>query len=272
MEDRVPEATVRVVFPEIVPEVAVMVVVPTVTAVVRPPVLTVATAVFDEVQVTEMVISRVVPSENVPVAVNCWVAPTDRLGLDGVTAMDDRVAEVTVRVVFPEIVPEVAVMVVTPVVRAVARPLLLTVAIVVSEELQVTCVVISWVVPSAYVPVAVNCWVAPPGMFRLAGVTAMEDRVEEVTVRVVFPETVLCGGDSYSSCCKGDGQAIAANCCYRCIGGTPGGMGGYITARADSKCASGCKLLGGSHRYGCSSGAYSNGSWFCNSIFSSAGV
>jgi len=192
MEDRVPEATVRVVFPEIVPEVAVMVAEPTVTAVVRPPVLTVATAVFDEVQVTEMVISRVVPSENVPVAVNCWVAPTDRLGLDGVTAMDDRVAEFTVRVVFPEIVPEVAVMVVTPVVRAVARPLLLTVAIVVSEELQVTCVVISWVVPSAYVPVAVNCWVAPPGMFRLAGVTAMEDRVEEVTVRVVFPETVLC--------------------------------------------------------------------------------
>jgi hypothetical protein len=148
--------------------------------------------VFDEVQVTEMVISRVVPSENVPVAVNCWVAPTDRLGLDGVTAMEDRVAEFTVTVVLPEIVPEVAVMVVTPVVRAVARPLLLTVAIVVSEELQVTCVVISWVVPSAYVPVAVNCWVAPPGMFRLAGVTAMEDRVEEVTVRVVFPETVLC--------------------------------------------------------------------------------
>jgi len=190
MEDRVPEATVRVVFPEIVPEVAVMVAEPTVTAVVRPPVLTVATAVFDEVQVTEMVISRVVPSENVPVAVNCWVAPTDRLGLDGVTAMEDRVAEFTVTVVLPEIVPEVAVMVVTPVVRAVARPLLLTVAIVVSEELQVTCVVISWVVPSAYVPVAVNCWVAPPGMFGLAGVTAREDSVEEVTVRIVFPETV----------------------------------------------------------------------------------
>ena len=190
IEDRVPEATVRVVFPEIVPEVAVMIAEPTVTAVVRPPVLTVATAVFDEVQVTEMVISWVVPSENVPVAVNCWVAPTDRLGLDGVTAMDDRVAEFTVTVVLPEIVPEVAVMVVTPVVRAVARPLLLTVAIVVSEELQVTCVVISWVVPSAYVPVAVNCWVAPPGMFGLAGVTAREDSVEEVTVRVVFPETV----------------------------------------------------------------------------------
>ena len=63
----------------------------------------------------------------------------------------------TVRVVFTEINPEVAVMVVVPAVRAVARPLLLTVATEVSDELQVTCVVISWVVPSEKVPVAVNC-------------------------------------------------------------------------------------------------------------------
>jgi hypothetical protein len=54
MEDRVPEATVRVVFPEIVPEVAVMVVVPAATAVTRPLLLTVDTCVFDEVQVTDM--------------------------------------------------------------------------------------------------------------------------------------------------------------------------------------------------------------------------
>jgi len=46
--------TVRVVFPEIVPEVAVMVVVPAATAVTRPLLLTVATCVFDEVQVTDM--------------------------------------------------------------------------------------------------------------------------------------------------------------------------------------------------------------------------
>ena len=143
-----PDVTVRVVFPEILPEVAVMVEVPAATAVARPLLLTVAIDVFDELQVTWVVISWVVPSENVPVAVNCWVAPTDRLGLDGVTAMDDRVAEFTVRIVFPEIVPEVAVMVVTPVARAVARPLLLTVAIDVFDELQVTWVVISWLVPS----------------------------------------------------------------------------------------------------------------------------
>jgi hypothetical protein len=37
----------------------------------------------------------------------------------------------------------------------------------------VTCVVISWVVDSEYVPVAVNCWVAPTTILTVAGVTAV---------------------------------------------------------------------------------------------------
>jgi hypothetical protein len=57
--------------------------------------------------------------------------------------MEDRVAEVTVRGVLPEILPKVAVMVAVPAATAVARPLLLTVATDVLEELQVTWVVIS---------------------------------------------------------------------------------------------------------------------------------
>jgi hypothetical protein len=68
--------------------------------------------------------------------------------------MEERVAEFTVRVVLadePELVAllgvlEAAVMVTVPMAMAVARPLLLTVATDVSDELQVTCVVISWVV------------------------------------------------------------------------------------------------------------------------------
>jgi hypothetical protein len=88
------------------------------------------------------------------VAVNCWATPTGRLGLAGVTTMEERVAEFTVRVVLadePELVAllgvlEAAVMVTVPMAMAVARPLLLTVATDVSDELQVTCVVISWVV------------------------------------------------------------------------------------------------------------------------------
>ena len=81
-------------------------------------------------------------------AVNCFVFPTGMLGLTGVTVMEDKVAEVTVRSVFPEILPEIAVIVVVPAATAVARPVLLTVAIDVLEELQVTWVVISWLVPS----------------------------------------------------------------------------------------------------------------------------
>ena len=190
MEDTVEDVTVRVVLPEIVPEVAVMVAAPAETDVASPLLLTEAIEVFDELQVTDTVISWVVPSENVPVAVNCCVPPTDRLGLAGITVMEDRATALTVRVVLPEIVPEVAVMVAVPAATDVARPLLLTVAIEVLDEPQVTDAVISWVVPSEYVPVAVNCWVTPLGMVGSAGVTAMEDRFAEVTVRVVLPEIV----------------------------------------------------------------------------------
>jgi hypothetical protein len=192
MKDRVAEVTVRVVLPAIVPEVAVMVTVPPVTAVARPLLLTVATDVLDELQVTCVVTSRLVPSEYRPEAVNCWVMPTGMLALAGVTDREARVAKVTVRVALPEIVPEVtvmvAVMVAVPAATAVAKPVLLTVATDGLEELQVTCVVISWLVPSEYAPEAVNCWVTPTGILGLAWVTDMEDRVAEVTVRVVLPE------------------------------------------------------------------------------------
>jgi hypothetical protein len=96
------------------------------------------------------------------------------LGLAGVTEMEDRVAEFTVRVVLPEILPEMAVMVEVPAATAVARPLPLTVATEGLDEVQLTCVVISWLVPSEYVPVAVNCLATPAGMLGLGGVTAIE--------------------------------------------------------------------------------------------------
>jgi hypothetical protein len=67
------------------------------------------------------------------------------LALMGLTDTEDRIAEFTVRVVLPETVPKVAVMVtglmlaLTPV----ARPLLSMIATDVLDELQVTLVVIS---------------------------------------------------------------------------------------------------------------------------------
>jgi len=51
---------------------------------------------------------------------------------------------------------QTAVMVVVPVARLVARPELLIVAMPVLEELQITEVVMFWLLPSVYVPVAAN--------------------------------------------------------------------------------------------------------------------
>jgi len=154
-----------------------MVVEPAATAVARPLLVTVATDVLDEVQVTCAVTSRLVPSEYEPVPANCWVFPAGTLGLSGVTDIEDKVAEVTVKGVVPDLSPEVAVMVVVPAATAVARPLLVTVAIDVSDELQVACAVTSRLVPSEYEPVAANCLVVPWGMLGLAGVTAIESSV-----------------------------------------------------------------------------------------------
>ena len=77
--------------------------------------------------------------------------------LAGVTAMEDRAAEVTVRVMRPEIFPEVAIIVAVPLATDVARPLPLTLATAILDDLHVTCEVISWLALSEYVPEAANC-------------------------------------------------------------------------------------------------------------------
>ena len=84
-----------------------------------------------------------------PVAVNCLVVPSAMLGLAGVTEIEDSVAEVTVSVVVFTTAPNRAVIAAEPAATEVARPLepaeLLITAIVVSDELQVTDAVRSWV-------------------------------------------------------------------------------------------------------------------------------
>ena len=83
---------------------------------------------------------------------NCLVVPVAMLGLAGVTAMETSVAAVTVMVVEPAMLPDVAVTVVEPVATGVARPLepvaLLIAATPVLEELQVTDAVRFCVEPS----------------------------------------------------------------------------------------------------------------------------
>ena len=120
---RGPPVTVKAVEPEMPPDVAVIVVVPAATDVASPVVAIVATPTFDELQTADAVKFCVVLSDKVPVALNCWVVPWAILGFAGVTAMESSVKDVTVRVVDAGLAPDiVAVIVVVPTARGVARP------------------------------------------------------------------------------------------------------------------------------------------------------
>jgi hypothetical protein len=85
------------------------------------------------------------------------------LELVGVIAIDTSVAGVTVNVVNPDTLPDVAVIVVDPAAAEVASPLvlepatLLMVATPAADEFHVIAAVRSCVVLSENVPVAVNC-------------------------------------------------------------------------------------------------------------------
>lgn len=139
------------------PWVAVMLLEPTLAPVASPLVLIVTAAVFDEVQVAEFVRFCVVPSVNVPVAVNWSVVP---LAIDvfvAVMVIDCKVAAVTVSAIAFEVTPLwVAVILVEPVPAPVASPVVLIVAAAAFDELQVAEFVRFCVVPSVNVPVAVN--------------------------------------------------------------------------------------------------------------------
>jgi hypothetical protein len=96
------------------------------------------TVVSDELQVTVLVIFCVELSLNVPVAVNCCVFPAATDGFAGVTAIDTRVAFVTVSVVDPTTPPLVALIVELPAFTPVAKPAALIVATVGVPDAHVT--------------------------------------------------------------------------------------------------------------------------------------
>jgi hypothetical protein len=179
--------TVTVAEPWIVPDMAVIVAVPFATLVANPPLLTVAIVVADEDQVTVLVRFCVVPLLYVPVAVNCCLSPAGTDGDAGATEIDINTAAVTVNVAEPWIVPDVAVIVAVPFATLVASPPLLTVAIVVADEVQVTVLVRFCVVPLLYVPVAANCCVNPAATDAVPGVTAIEANTGAVTVNMAEP-------------------------------------------------------------------------------------
>ncbi len=129
------------------------------------------------------------PSVYVPVAVNCSGIPAATEGSAGVTAMETSAGAVTVRVVEPETEPEVAEINEVPSLSVEAIPVALMVAVAVVAEAQVTEFVKFCVLPSVYVPMAVNCSGIPATTEGNPGVTAIEFSVAAVTVRVVEPET-----------------------------------------------------------------------------------
>jgi hypothetical protein len=183
--------TVRTVESEMPLQVAVSVVIPVENEVARPlepdVLLIVATDGDDELQLARAVSTCVVLSGNVAVAVNCCVAPKVMVLFVGAISKD----AITANVAEPEMLPDEAVIVIfiVPALdEVVTRPVLPIGASVVSEELHATEVVRSCFVPFEYVPVAVNCCVAPEAMIGFAGVTAIE---VSVAVDVLAPPPPL---------------------------------------------------------------------------------
>jgi len=183
--------TVSTVVPLTVPEVALTVAVPVPALCPSPALLIVAVAGVSEVHVAVLLRSCVLPSVNVPVAVNCCVVPNAIEGVAGVTANDTSAAAVTVSVVVPLTPFTLAVMFALPspaplATPGVAPPVLIGLTPGVSE-LHSTVLLIFCVLPSVYVPVAVKASVVPSGITGTAGVTAIETSTAGLTVTVLEP-------------------------------------------------------------------------------------
>src|SRR5512142_438018 len=161
------------VFEVTVPEMAVILVVPVLTPVANPVFAPmVAMPVLDDCQVTLVVMSFVVPSANVPWAVNCTVRPMPTVCAGAEIVREVNREVVTVIEVVPVSEADCAVMVVLPAATAVARPLALTVATLVEEDAHVAVTFV--VLPSSFTPTAVNCCVSPMAIVGLEGDTLID--------------------------------------------------------------------------------------------------
>ena len=120
--DNTAAVTVRTAELLAIPNAAVMDVWPATKLVASPFPLIVATDELEELHWTSVVKSCVLPSLNVPLAVNGWVVPAAMLGLVGLTVSPVRVADVTVSNADPLTVPTLATTVVCPGVTLVAIP------------------------------------------------------------------------------------------------------------------------------------------------------
>jgi len=191
--------TVRVVVPLIPDAVAEIVTVPAFLPWARPEPRTWAIFGFEDFHDRPLRLLEVLPSLNVPTAVNFSDVPFSIRGLLGLMLMDIRWAVETVKLVEPLTAPSVAEMLVVPVARLPTEPRLFMVAVTGLEEPQRTDSVRSSVLLSLKVPVAVNCFVVPTAMLEFAGVTAIDTNVALFTlseaVPVIEPEIALIVAD-----------------------------------------------------------------------------
>jgi hypothetical protein len=127
----------------------------------------------------------------VPVATRVLLKPaaTVAVPVAGVTAIEVNVTGVTVRVAVADLPPIVAVMTDVPADTPVAIPAAETVAtpVLAEDHAMPGATVTSWIKPSLYVAVAVNCWMPLVGVEGVAGVTATETTPGKATELVVPP-------------------------------------------------------------------------------------
>src|ERR1700676_374417 len=170
-----PSNTINRVEPLIPPELAVICGLPIAPPVACPVLPMLASAVSELLQAALLVKSAVLPSLNVPVALNCTLLLMVTLGFPGVTTIEtgDRAA-VTVSIVEPVTPPVVALMVVDPAFRAVPKPVELMFATVPSDEAHVTPPVVSVGLFPLNATIAVNCCVPPAVTVGLSGVTCTD--------------------------------------------------------------------------------------------------
>ncbi len=144
------------------------------------------TEASDELHVTRLFTFCFVPSLNVPVAVKPKVVEGARSAEAGVTAIDDKVAALTVSAVAPICggappAAKVAVMLELPAATPVAvAPVIVAKAVLL--EVHVQSLEIVWLVPSVKPPVAVKLSLVPTAIVGFTGVTVTELMVAPLTV------------------------------------------------------------------------------------------
>lgn len=176
------ESTVIVAFPLTDPSCAEMVELPPESAVTRPPVLTLATVGADEIHVTALVITCVLPSLNVPVATQFTDVDGASTAVAGVTEMEESVAELTLSGAEPKTPRNAAEMLAVPGPIAVAvLPAFPIVATARLSEAHVDSRVMTWVLLSLNKPTALKGSLVPGAMVRPEGLTEMDTSVAFVT-------------------------------------------------------------------------------------------